>query len=78
MHNCTQCGLPRFQGPYGYVGAVCQCSWSGPHYGWGYPVAPIGWECPKCKNVYAPNIQGCWTCNNIKPVEPPQRKDDHD
>lgn len=25
---CNNCGLPRFSGPYGYVGEVCMCGYA--------------------------------------------------
>jgi hypothetical protein len=32
------------------------------------PFAPFvqqGWECPKCRRVYAPFVQACQTCGNL-------------
>ena len=28
VSTCHRCGLPQFDGPYGYVGPVCKCSFS--------------------------------------------------
>jgi len=27
----------------------------------------LGWECPKCGNVYAPSVAKCETCSNRPP-----------
>lgn len=27
-----------------------------------------GWVCPKCGNVYGPNVLECHRCNNKEPV----------
>ena len=29
----------------------------------GDPITPPGWECPKCKKVYAPDVKECTQCN---------------
>ena len=68
---CGRCGKPKdYSGDYGHWETDrppwCTCP----------PIEkfvsgqfkPQGWECPKCKRVYAPHINECEKCNNVRLV----------
>lgn len=55
--KCALCGYPR---------RVCQCVPSP-------PVKPVsGWQCPVCKRVHAPFVQGCKFCEPKTAPRPPR------
>ena len=57
MRQCPTCGRDVMDG---LMCPVCFAPRLVPTF---QPIAPQGWVCPKCGNVYAPNVPTCFKCN---------------
>src|SRR3990167_8161695 len=44
-----------------YIGPV-EYKWWPDYSGWPTTM-PMGWQCPKCKKIYAPTVTQCYECN---------------
>ena len=34
----------------------------------------IGWTCPKCNRIYAPNVYECYECNSVIELEADEKQ----
>lgn len=60
---CPRCGLPYWS-DYSPPAAYCTCGVRG-HFGIGHKPdgLPVGWRCPGCSRVFAPDVKECGYCN---------------